>query len=197
MLFAWMLQKPMTVKELVEAMSGYGMTVHKGKVRLLLRKFEKRNLAFCITPKEGNGRLYFLTELGRNAVRQAFNTTVDSLPERINWKRYAFVERGQVRKLTLIEIGNPFDTFPKTAGRIRKRLTTKHPVGMAAVIRAVRELLDQNLIKGIGATEKKSRPIYGLTRSGKRIYMQLVKPIQPMPACLFSVWHLSFNNVSS
>jgi DNA-binding PadR family transcriptional regulator len=174
------LRKPMTGSELLGAMRANKCPkVQLRDIWRLLNKFNERGLIFCLTPNEGNGRLYYFTEKGRRFMRKDLDTSIQPLPRLMNWGKYSQVMRAQVRKLVLLHIGTVrlgTSLEAKTISTIRKELLSTHPMGLGGTIRAVRELERQKLIRRVGITKKRSRPLYLPTLVGKRIIQQIQKP---------------------
>jgi DNA-binding PadR family transcriptional regulator len=175
---AQVLRKPMTGSELLTAMRRENCS--KAQLRdlwRLLQKFEQRGLIICLTPGEPAGRVFFLTDRGRRAVKLAFGQSVAPLSTGVDWKKYAQVARGRVRQIVLSEVGrNWIDTLArKTAAAIRKKLRDKHPMGLGATIRALRELERLKLIRRAGVTAKRACPFYELTKTGRFILEQLLE----------------------
>ena len=193
-LFVHVFHKPMTAKELLVAMRAAGCsTVLKEDVRLLIRKFAKRGLVFCLTPIDLKGRLYYFTEKGRRAVKAAINRPIPALPKRINWRRYAALQRGPVRKLVLMEIGEKIKgkAHPKTATDVRKKMMPSRSIGLGNMIATVHELREMNFIRCVGRTKKKNQPLYLPTISGKR-FIELIKSSPFLP-----ISHQSFLKTSA
>jgi DNA-binding PadR family transcriptional regulator len=173
---AQVLRKPMTGSELLIAMRRENCPrVQLRDLWRLLQKFEQKGLVICLTPGEPTGRVFFLTNRGRRAVKLAFGLSTAPLSPDVDWKKYAQVVRGRVRQSVLTEVGrNWIDTSArKTAAAIRKKLRDKHPMGLGATIRALRELERLKLIRRAGVTARQARPYYALTKTGQFILEQL------------------------
>jgi len=91
----------------------------------------------------------------------------------VNWTKYAQVIRGDVRTLVLSQVCQArfgWKLEPKTKAEIHKQLLDKkYPIGLGAIIRAMRELETLKLIRRVGVTKKKSRPLYLPTITARRI----------------------------
>jgi DNA-binding PadR family transcriptional regulator len=191
---ALVLRKPMTPTEILAAMRKLCPKAQIRDIWLLLRKFEARQLVVCLTPGELNGRFYFLTNGGRNAVKRAFGLAVRPLPGRVNWKKYTSVVRAKVRKLVLAEVAGPWRNIQekKTASAIRKAVRGKHPLGLSATIRALRDLERSGLVCRAGTTDKRNCSYYRITLTGKRIVEQFFKQDQYSDDHLRTIWQQCF-----
>jgi DNA-binding MarR family transcriptional regulator len=163
------LQKPMTASELLAVMHKVHPKMILRDVTRLLRGFEKRKLIRCLTPKETESRYYFFTDSGRRLVRKVFGFSAKPLPRLVNWPKYGRVLRGNVRRLVLLELNAARNENDKTITGVRMKLNEKYRIAVGAVGRALRELKQLNLIRQIGLTRKRNRPIYQPTLIGKRI----------------------------
>jgi len=174
MALAEALQKPMGGSELLSVMRSKWPAIQLRDISRLLRQFEERQLIYCLTPKEITGRLYFFTERGRKIVRKNLNISVKPLPRLVNWEKYAQVVRGQTRKAVMLAMEMQWQwKSEKTITAVRKLLIGKHALSLGATIRAMRELEELRLIKRVGVTQKRGRPLYQATLAGKRIIAQL------------------------
>jgi DNA-binding PadR family transcriptional regulator len=146
---------------------------------LILRQMQSNGLGTRLSPNLPTGKVYALTELGRKVLRETFGLEGASPPARVHWHSYSLIARAKVRRLVLQEIGtgHVLSNQLKTASRIRKNLLDTHPLGLNAVLRALKELGALGLIAfELGAFREKK--LYRLTRRGKRI-----------------LWVLSFRNL--
>ena len=165
----------MTATEMRTAARPLNPRIQLRDIWFLMRQFQERNLARCINPRQTNGRLYCLTDYGRQVVEDGFGITVGISGKGINWKKYSWVVRARIRKLTLLGIGKRTDQngTAVAAAEIRKALREAHPVGLNPVIRAVKELRSLGLIAVVGL-KNGTRNTYRLTTSGRRIVAQLL-----------------------
>ncbi|MBE0542236.1 MAG: hypothetical protein IH623_12685 [Verrucomicrobia bacterium] len=141
----------------------------------LLQQMQERELVYCINPRLVTGRLYTLTERGRDEVHAAFGIVVPNPPANLDWRKYSWVVRARIRRLTLTAVGHleARNHAPQTATAIRKHLRTDHAVGLNPVIRAVKELVKLGLVQPAGVTEARACKLYRLTGMGRRILDQL------------------------
>jgi DNA-binding PadR family transcriptional regulator len=121
------------------------------------------------------GRLYALTERGRDDVHAAFGIVVAITPTNVDWRKYSRVVRAKIRRLALVALGEmELRTHSgHTATSIRKYLRQEHAVGLNPVIRAVKDLVKLGLVQQDGVTGERACKLYRLTRMGRRILDQL------------------------
>ena len=165
----------MTSLEILNAAKPLSPRLQLRDVWHLMRQFEQEGLAACLNPMEKTGRLYHLTDFGREIVAGALGINVDALPTDIDWQIYSRIVRAKIRKWVLCELGEPrWDGKPGlTATELRKGLLKKHPLALNPTIRALQELYADELAEIIGTTKKRGQKIYRLTRIGERAVGQL------------------------
>jgi hypothetical protein len=141
----------------------------------LLQEMQARELVICRNPRLVTGRLYELTGHGKEAVTLAFGAVLPPVSGQIDWRKYSWVVRAKIRRLTLTGLGSLEHRTgeAQTATALRKHLRSEHPVGLNPVIRAVKELLRLGLVQCAGTTPKRGCKRYRLTPSGSRILAQL------------------------
>jgi len=98
------LRKPMTATEICRAARTLAPRIQLQDIWLLMRQFNERNLTLCFNPKQTAGRLYFLTDYGRGIVQKAFGKKVVQAPPSTDWRRYAWVVRAKLRRVTLLSV---------------------------------------------------------------------------------------------
>lgn len=172
---ARVLRKPMTGTEICVAARAINPHIQLRDVWHLLRQMQERELVHCFNPRLVTGRLYALTPRGRDAVHEAFGISVTIPPSPIDWRKYSWVMRAKIRRLTLIGLGQleAKTGAPQTATAIRKHLRTEHAVGLNPVIRALKDLLRLGLVQPAGTTDERACKLYRLTALGHRILDQL------------------------
>src|ERR1043166_10065026 len=79
------LRKPMTATQICEACQGMNPKIQLRDVWFILRQFRQHKLAECLTPNAVTGKLYFLTEFGREVVGKGFGLTFDPSVEDLDW----------------------------------------------------------------------------------------------------------------
>lgn len=169
------LRKPMTAKEICVAARIQSPCLQLRDVWHLLKQMQERGLATCHNPRLVTGRLYELTARGRAAVVVAFGAEIAAPSENIDWRKYSWVVRAKIRRLTLVALADLETKFgeAQTATAVRKHLRTEHPVGLNPVVRALKELLHLGLVREAGVTQKRCCKLYRLTPAGRRIVEQL------------------------
>ena len=168
----------MTGLEILNAARPLSPRIQLRDVWHLMREFETRGLATCLNSNERTGRLYHLTEFGRQIVQFAFSISVDPLPAGIDWVIYSRIARAKTRRWILSELARPrFDGKQSMAAtQIRRGLLDRCPLGLNPTIRALQELCADRLIKVSGTTKKRKQKLYRLTAVGKRLHRQLKRP---------------------
>ncbi len=169
------LRKPMTGTEICSAARAINPRIRLRDVWHLLRAMQEREIVSCINPRLVTGRLFALTERGRDEVHAAFGFVVAVSPADIDWRKYSWVVRAKIRRLALTALRHlqAKTNAPQTATAIRKHLRTEHAVGLNPVIRALKDLLSLGLIQQDGVTDERACKLYRLTRMGHRILDQL------------------------
>lgn len=169
------LRKPMTGTEICAVARTINPRIQLRDVWHLLHQMQEREMVHCINPRLVTGRLYALTERGRDEVHAAFGVVVAVPSQKIDWRKYAWVVRAKIRRLTLEALGQleSHSNAAQTATSIRKQLRDDHGVGLNPVIRAIKELVRLGLVQSAGVTPERACKLYRLTRMGRRILGQL------------------------
>jgi DNA-binding PadR family transcriptional regulator len=163
----------MTGTEICAAARVFNSHIQLRDVWHLLRQMERRGLVQCFNPRLVTGRLYLLTPKGRAAVQKAFAISIPRPPANIDWRKYSWVIRAKVRRLTLYSLGRLETKAPQTATEIRKHIRNEYSAGLNPVLRAVRELAEKKLIACVGVTPVRDCKLYRLTWMGRRVLNQL------------------------
>lgn len=168
------LRKPMTGTEICNAARAVCPQIQLRDVWHLLRQMRQREIVHCINPRLTSGRLYALTEHGRDDVHAVFGIIVKAPPSNIDWRKYSWVMRAKIRRLTLAALGQLEAKMnaPQTATGVRKHLRSEPAVCLSPVVHALKELLKLGLIQLGGVTEGRACKLYRLTRMGQRILAQ-------------------------
>lgn len=137
-------------------------------VWFVLLQMQRRGLTVCLNPTQVTGRLYSLTDSGHAAVASAFSITLPGIAADVDWKKYSFVVRGKVRRMTLQTLASLVNLTgePQTATRIRQRLNA---VGFNQVMRAIKELKSAGLIQQAGVTDERCLKLYRVTPAAHKI----------------------------
>ena len=171
---ARVLRKPMTATEICTAARSLTPQIQLRDVWFLMRQFEERGLAICLNPKQVVGKLYCPSNNGRTAARHAFGITIPSPPQNIDWRKYSWVIRAKIRRMTLcnLEQMERKTNEAQTATEIRKHVRIEYPAGLNPVLHAVRELTEKKLIACVGMTPVRRCKLYRLTSTGRAIVKQ-------------------------
>src|SRR6266516_67365 len=175
------LRKPMIASQIWQAAREFNPRIQLRDVWFIMRQLEGRKLVVCLNPRRTNGRLFYLTDEGRQLAAAAFGVKRDPLPESVNWQKYGDVVRGKTRRLILDGLGRLVERTgeSQTAANVRKFLRNAHSVGLNPVIRALRELESLGLIRNVAViTRKQKHRRYILTLGGRRI-VELLQAEQP------------------
>ena len=172
---AQVLRKPMSAKEICVAARAFTPRLQLRDVWHLLKEMRERGLVSCHNPRLVTGRLYDLTDRGKSAVRVAFGAEIPTESNNVDWRKYSWVVRARVRRLTLLGLAELESKMHEgqTATAIRKHFRAEHSVGLNRVVRAVKDLLQLGLVKVPGLTRKRGCKLYCLTPAGMRIVEQL------------------------
>jgi len=166
--------KPMTGMEICTVARTINPRIQLRDVWHLLRQMQDREMVYCINPRLVTGRLFAMTERGRDEVHAAFGIIVGIPPAGLDWRKYSWVVRAKIRRLTLAALGQleSRTSTPQTATAIRKFLRTEHTVGLNPVMRAIKDLVKLGLVQQDGVTDERSCKLYRLTKMGRRILDQ-------------------------
>lgn len=166
---ARVMRKPMTTTEICQAARPFAPRLQLRDVWHLMQEFQAHGLVTCLNPRHVTGKLYTLTPVGRTAVQYTFGIEIRSLPQNINWRKYAQVVRAKTRRLVLLELARMPEAIPKTASHVRKSLRDKHPMGLNPTIRALKDLERLGLVRSAPIGKLDRRKAYRLTSSGSSL----------------------------
>lgn len=171
---AAVLRKPMTTGEICRAARSLSPRIQLRDIWLILRDMARRRIVMCLNPRYATGKLYTLTERGRNAAHACFGADVHQPRRDIDWRKYAQIARAATRKTVLLELNTLTLRGPVTATTVKKSLHGKHPIGLNATIRALRELCRLGVVSSIEDPTGVHRR-YQITTSGQRIAVELTR----------------------
>jgi len=182
---ARVLLHPMTGSEILERARSFAPRMHLRDVWFALRELSVQELVYCLNPELGNGKVFFLTDLGREVVKPAFGNSVTALPADLDWDCVGKVARARIRRSVLEEISkpSPYGLPGKCASEIRKNLLERRPMELSRAIRALGELSGFKLIRVAGYTPKPKKKLYQLTTAGRRV-VEILKRSQDNDPCL-------------
>ncbi len=172
---AQVLKKPMTATELCQAGHPLNPRMQLRDVWFLMKQFEERGLAVSLNHRQKTGRLFCLTDHGRQVVAHGFGVRLKPSARRVNWIKYSLIVRAKTRKLTLLGLAKLTEGCDAmvSAAELRKALREEYPVGLNPVIRALKELRILGLV-AVAGMKSGHRNAYRLTPAGRRIVGQLL-----------------------
>ena len=169
------LRKPMTASEICRAAHPINPHIQLRDLWFLMDELKKRRLVVCLNPRHTTGKLYALTDRGREAALCAFGLRFPPIPNGVNWRKYAQVVRARARKLVLLELACLPRNSMATATYIRKRLRDRHPMGLNPTTRALKDLERLGLVTSAAPGHERTRRTYSLTKRGFAIVQQLLR----------------------
>jgi DNA-binding PadR family transcriptional regulator len=174
---AQVIRKPMTATEICAAARLINPHIQLRDIWYLLREMQNRNLVFCRNPRLVTGRLYELTGRGQKAVTSAFSISIAPPTQNIDWRKYSWVVRAKIRRLTLVGLEHLQEKngAPQTATNIRKHLRSEHGVALNPVLKALKDLVRLGLVREAGVTKERFCKLYAVTPGGQRIIQQLCR----------------------
>ncbi len=165
------LTHPMTPTQLLREARKINRRISFGDLSNLTCEFMNRGIVECLTPKQLTGRIYCMTDYGRQLVKRVFVLNIRSLDKEFNWNRYALVVAGKTRKLILKEMFfiKSYHENGITLAAIRKRLSRIYPITLSQTYSAMNYLLKARVVKIVGYTKLRNSKLYKLTQSGGKI----------------------------
>jgi hypothetical protein len=170
---AQVLTKPLTQSQLCALAQAHAPKLQLRDIWAIVGQWKQLGLIHCLNPDELTGKLHFWTDKGRTAVTRAFNMELQPLPNDFDWRLYAWVARGKLRRFVLLAVGNAIGRpFNKTAAEIRKAVRDKYPVGLNSTLRTLQELVARNVIE---YNLEDNRRFYRHSPAGETIARELVR----------------------
>lgn len=169
------LRKPMTAAEICRAAQAINPRLRLRDLWHLLPELQGKRLVARLTPRRARDRVYSLTDLGRQTVQSAFGVSMAGPACTLDWRKYAWVARAKIRRLTLDGLARFSDRMGEapTASQVRKFLRRDYPVGLNPIIRALKELKSKGLASSSVADEVSRWKTYRLTKVGRNLLAQL------------------------
>lgn len=160
------LEKPVSGRQILEKVRKSFPAMTYQDLRHILRDFEQKGLAVCLTPEYQTGRLYVQSS--------ASNGTL--LPDD-QLKLCAQVGRAKTRLVVLEEVARKRLSMqnPLTATEIKRQLRERYPLGLNHVTAALKFLREHRLVETIGHTDKRQMNIYQITDLGELILRHLAQ----------------------
>ena len=165
------MSKPMMPSQLLREARKLNRKISFGDVSNIIRECMERGIVECITPRQLTGRIYYLTDYGRQLAWRVFALRIPLLDNAFNWNKYALVIAGKTRKLILKElfILKPYYENGITLAAIRKKLSRIYPITLSQTYSAMSYLLKARIVKITGYAKLRNSKLYKLTMEGKRI----------------------------
>lgn len=162
---------PMTPTQLLHEARKVNRRISFGDLSGLIRECTQRDIVECLTPKQLTGRIYSLTDYGRQLVWRVFALRIPPLNKEFNWNKYALVVAGKTRKLVLKEMFLIKSYYENgiTLAAIRKRLSRIYPITLSQTHNAMSYLLKARVVRVGGHAKLRNSKLYKLTPSGIKI----------------------------
>ncbi len=174
--------KPLTSFQIYKIVKQDNHRITPQDVLSWLNKFISKKMVYCINPVAVTGRLYFLTEYGRNTVHEEFGIKLSPVPDYFDWNCYSKIVRGRRRRAVLTEIHDMqmrgFEE--RIAIRIKQSLRGKHPICLNSMIEVLKDLTKSKLIRQTGVTKKRELKVYSITQEG----LNIIKEFQRKPVSI-------------
>ena len=163
--------KPMMPSRLLREARKLNRKISFGDLSSIIRECMGRGIVECLTPRQLTGRIYCLTDYGRQLVWRIFSLEIPPLDKEFNWNKYALVIAGKTRKLILKELFllKPYYENGITLAAIRKRLSRIYPITLSQTYSAMSYLLKAKIVRISGYAKLRNSKLYKLTLEGKRI----------------------------
>lgn len=166
------LRKPMTGSELCRAACKEAPCLQLRDLWLILKEMKRRKLVVCLNPRHVTGKLHVLTNRGRTVVRQAFGLSVPPLSTDVDWRAYAQVARSKSKRELLLRLSAVSPAEGTTATHLRKSLLEPYPMGLSAVVRALKDLERLGLVRVRPEGRKGRQKGHELTEAGLKVVRQ-------------------------
>ncbi len=160
------LEKPASGRQILEKAKKIAPSMTYQDLRHILRDFEKKGLAVCLTPEYQIGRLYVLASIANETL-----ISDDQL------KLCAQVGRAKTRLAVLKEVARErfHGQQPLTATEIKQQMSERYPLGLNHVASALKFLTKHRLVETAGYTDKRQLNIYRITDLGEMILHHLAQ----------------------
>lgn len=172
---ARVLSKPMTTTEICQAARALNPRIQLRDIWHVMQEMRQRRLVVCLNPGHVTGKLYDLTENGRQAVMEAFAVEIPAISQPLNWRKYALVARAKTRRSVLLELVMLGPRGPVTATALRKSLRGKHSIGLNPTLRALKELADLGFAACEVGKGRSPKRLYTATKAGRNAVLVLSK----------------------
>jgi DNA-binding HxlR family transcriptional regulator len=165
------MDKPMMPSQILREAKKLNRKISFADLSNLMREFTERGITECLTPRQLTGRIYYLTDYGRQLARRVFALSIPPLDKEFNWNKYALVVAGKTRKLILKELFFLKACYENgiTLAAIRKKLSNIYPITLSQTYSATSYLLKARLVRISGYAKLRNSKLYKLTPEGRRI----------------------------
>lgn len=168
----------MTGKEIWQAARQKAPRLYLRDSSQILRKLRELGLVEFLTPDEPCGRLFRLTNLGRQLVGCLHPRVAGTPVAHDNVSAFPLLSRlmrGSTRRAVFFAIVEPEFNRPPTcsASAIKKRLRASSPLTLNQTIRALKQLERAGIIETIDSDDRLHR--YGPTSLGRELHAWLVR----------------------
>lgn len=160
------LETPASGRQILEKARKIAPAMTYQDLRHILRDFEKKGVAVCLTPEYQTGRIYVLAS-------EAKETLMSDEQLRL----CAQVGRAKTRLVVLKEVARNrlSSQNPLTATEIKRQLRERYPLGLNHVTAALKFLREHRLIETVGHTDKRQMNIYRITDLGALVLRHLAQ----------------------
>ena len=160
------LGKPASGRQILEKARRIAPAMTYQDLRHILRDFEQKGVAVCLTPQYQTGRIYVLASAAH-----------ETLLSDDQFKLCAQVGRAKSRLAVLEAVARTRLSAqnPLTATEIKRQMRERHPLGLNHVTAALNFLRDHRLVETVGHTDKRKLNIYRITDLGNQILHHLAQ----------------------
>jgi hypothetical protein len=134
---------------------------------VLLHVAQEKGVVRCLTPKRIQGKLYYPTPLGRQAVKIAFGMHLGPLPDE-DWEAYSYILSGESRFHVFTEVLAQ-DGSPRRITDVKFALRGERGLTLNQASRALAELQAADLVRVCGLTKRRASKLYSYTDKGQSI----------------------------
>ena len=170
--------RPMANSEIVKAARAFMPSIGRWDVSKIVRHFMERGLVYCINPEVHTGKLFWLTDYGREMIGAALHRKIAAKSNHVDWRSYSFLVSAPLRRLILeeaMEVAR-HRLGPQTCAAIRRRLYLNgRSFSIYHVMRAVFDLRGRQLLRCVRYTKKRHLKMYSLTMRAKAVLEELLR----------------------
>jgi DNA-binding PadR family transcriptional regulator len=160
------LEKPASGRQILEKVRRGIPSMTYQDLRHILRDFEKKGVAVCLTPEYQTGRIYVLASAAKATLISGDQLNLCAQVGRAK-TRLAVLEEVSRNRLSMQN--------PLTATEIKRQLRERYPLGLNHVTAALKYLREHRLVETAGHTDKRQMNIYRITDLGEIILHHLAQ----------------------